>query len=72
MGKSISGQPALASVSSRQCRCFGDLLERRTPHRGIRVADQGDRCRRGGVARSRTRAVPTSKSTRRQPSESCA
>ena len=29
----------------------GDLLERRVPHRGIRVADQGHRRRRGGITR---------------------
>ena len=30
---------------------LGDLLERQAPHRGIRIADQGHRRRRGGVAR---------------------
>ena len=29
----------------------GDLLERRTPYRGIGVADQGHRRRGGGIAR---------------------
>jgi hypothetical protein len=29
----------------------GDLLERRSPHRGMRVADQGHRGRRGGIPR---------------------
>ena len=50
IGKSSKGQAPLASISSRQCRWVGDLLERRSPHRGMRVADQGHRRRRSGIA----------------------
>ena len=51
MGKSIGGQAPLRQGLQPPVPLRGDLLERRAPHRGVRVADQGHRRRRGGIAR---------------------
>ena len=51
MGTSINGQAALGQHLQPPVPLRGDLLERRIPHRGMRVADQGHRRRRGGIAR---------------------
>ena len=56
-GRSSSGQPALRQGFQPPMPLRGELLKRRAPHRGIGVADQGHRRRRGGVARRALRLV---------------
>ena len=51
MGKSINGQPALVSISSRQCRCSASCWNAGFHIVACESPTSGHRRRRGGIAR---------------------